>query len=85
MYIMLLLFFVVCVCFVLCRKRRRDGSRCRLITERAKTDEISVKILKGSILISIPFKTKNKNMQNDMRKGGIARTDETRSLCYLIR
>ena len=26
-----------------------------------------------------------KNMQNDMRKGGIARTDETRSLCYLIR
>ena len=27
---------------------------------------------------------KNKNMQNDMRKGGIARTDETRSLCYLI-
>ena len=24
---------------------------------------------------------KNKNMQNDTRKGGIARTDETRSLC----
>ena len=35
--------FVVCVCFVLCReRRRRDGSRHRLITERAKTDEISV-------------------------------------------
>jgi len=42
-YIMLLVFFVVCVCFVLCReRRRRDGSRHRLITERAKTDEISV-------------------------------------------
>jgi len=44
-----------------------------------------VRILKGSILTSIPLKTKSKNMQNDMRKGGIARTDETRPLCYLIR
>ena len=24
---------------------------------------------------------RNKNMQNDMRKGGTARKDETRSLC----
>ena len=39
-------------------------------------------ILKESTLISIPNKTKEtKNMQNDMRKGGTARTDETRSLC----
>ena len=37
------IFVVVCVCFVLYReRRRRDGSRHRLITERAKTDEIRV-------------------------------------------
>ena len=52
MYIfVLLVFFVVCVCFVLCReRRRRDGSRHRLITERAKTDEISVLSLLSSNL-----------------------------------
>jgi len=49
-YIMLLVFFV-CVCFVLCReRRRRDGSRHRLIMERAKTDEISALSLLSSYL-----------------------------------
>ena len=43
--------FVVYVCFVLCRKRRRrDGNRHRLITEKAKTDEISVLYLLSSYL-----------------------------------
>ena len=43
--------FVVCVCFVLCReRRRRDGSRHRLITEKAKKDEISVLSLLSSFL-----------------------------------
>ena len=51
MYIMLLVFFVVCVCFVLCKeRRRRDGSRDRRIAERAKTDEISVLSLLSSYL-----------------------------------
>ena len=44
-------FLVGCVCFVLCReRRRRDGSRHRLITERAKTDEINVLSLLSSYL-----------------------------------
>ena len=44
-------FFVVCVCFMLCReRRRRDGSRHRLIMERAKMDEISVLSLLSSYL-----------------------------------
>ena len=47
----LAMFFVFCVCFVLCReRRRRDGSRHRLITKRAKTDEISVLYLLSSYL-----------------------------------
>ena len=50
-YIILLVFFVVCVCFVFCReRRRRDESRHRLITERAKMDEISVLSLLSSYL-----------------------------------
>jgi len=51
MYIMLLLFLLFV--FVLCcaeKWRRRDGSRHRLITERAKTDEISVLSLLSSYL-----------------------------------
>ena len=49
-YIMLLVLFV-CVCFVLCREgRRRDRSRHRLITDRAKTNEISVLSLLSSYL-----------------------------------
>ena len=52
-----------------------------LLTVKIDYQTLVVRILKGSILTSIPFKTKNKNMQNDMRKGGTTRTDETRSLC----
>ena len=50
-YYVIGVFFVVCVCFVLCReRRRRDGSHHRLIAEREKTDEISVLSLLSSYL-----------------------------------